>query len=286
MATISDVVYNGSEQGPRLSLNGIVLKEGIDYTRKKPEDTQDPIYAGSYEAQLEGIGNYTGKITVSYNILPVTYYYNNDYITPVPDNNSQDNVTDDNNNTANDNNTPEEIKTSTLEKTKFSEFEITKKGNLAVSWEQVEGIEDYELQYSTDKSFDTGVKTVRIKDGSLTQRVFRKLESGNTYYFRIRSVKGKDSSAWSKTKKFNYIRPYITATEKICNVGDKFYVKLKGVGTVSYSIKNEKIATVNEKGKIKIHKAGITKLTILGENGKKYTCVIVAGKKETKVNNA
>ena len=99
-------------------------------------------------------------------------------------------------------------------------------------------------------------------------------------YFRIHSVNGKDSSAWSKTKKFSYIRPYITATEKICNVGDKFYVKLKGVATVSYSIKDEKIATVNEKGKIKIHKAGTTKLTILGENGKKYTCVIVAGKED------
>ena len=194
-------------------------------------------------------------------------------------NNSQDNVTDDNNNTANDNNIPEEIKTSTLEKTKFSEFEITKKGNLAVSWDPVEGIEDYELQYSTDKSFDTGVTTVRIKNGSSAQKVFKKLESGITYYFRIRSVNGKESSDWSKVKKFKYIRPYITATLKMCNVGDKFYVKLKGVDTVSYSIKNEKIAVVNEKGKIKIHKAGTTKLTILGENGKKYTCIIIASKK-------
>ena len=279
MVTVSDVYYNGSQQGPRLSLNGSVLREGIDYTWQKVEGLPDPIYAGYYEAQLEGIGNYTGRITVSYNILPGAYYYSDAYNTDISDNNSQDNGTD--GSTSDDKNSPaEEIKTPSLEKTEISGFEITKKGNLTVAWTEAEGIEGYELQFSTDKSFDTGVKTVRIKDGSLTQRVLRKLKSGKTYYFRIRSVKGKDSSAWSKTKKFNYIRPYITATEKICNVGDKFYVKLKGVGTVSYSIKNEKIATVNEKGKIKIHKAGTTKLTILGENGKKYTCVIVAGKED------
>ena len=94
MVTVSDVYYNGSQQGPRLSLNGSVLREGIDYTWQKVEGLPDPIYAGYYEAQLEGIGNYTGRITVSYNILPDAYYYSDAYNTDISDNNSQDNGTD------------------------------------------------------------------------------------------------------------------------------------------------------------------------------------------------
>ena len=69
-------------------------------------------------------------------------------------------------------------------------------------------------------------------------------------------------------------KPYITCKEKICEIGDKFYVKLKGVGTESYVIADETVATVNEKGKVKTKRAGKTKLTITGENGKKYTCKI------------
>ena len=69
-------------------------------------------------------------------------------------------------------------------------------------------------------------------------------------------------------------KPYITAKEKVCEVGDKFYVKLKGTKAVSYTIKDETVAKVSEKGKVKTKRAGKTKLVILGENGKKYSCKI------------
>ena len=72
-----------------------------------------------------------------------------------------------------------------------------------------------------------------------------------------------------KTKK-----AYITSTIKNCEIGDKFYVKLKGTKTVSYEILDETVATVNSKGKVKTKRAGKTKLVITGENGKKYTCKI------------
>lgn len=74
--------------------------------------------------------------------------------------------------------------------------------------------------------------------------------------------------------KANAKKPYITAKEKVCEVGDKFYVKLKGTKAVSFYIKDETVAKVNEKGKVKTKRAGKTKLVILGENGKKYTCKI------------
>ena len=69
-------------------------------------------------------------------------------------------------------------------------------------------------------------------------------------------------------------KPYITAKEKVCEVGDKFYIRLKGTKAVSYTIKDETVAKVSDKGKVKTKRAGKTKLVILGENGKKYTCKI------------
>ena len=69
-------------------------------------------------------------------------------------------------------------------------------------------------------------------------------------------------------------KAYITATEKNCEIGDKFYVKLRGTKAVSYSIGDETVATVNAKGKVKTKRAGKTKLVITGKNGKSYTCRI------------
>ena len=60
-----------------------------------------------------------------------------------------------------------------------------------------------------------------------------------------------------KTKK-----AYITSTIKNCEIGDKFYVKLKGTKAVSYEILDETVATVNSKGKVKTKRAGKTKLVI------------------------
>ena len=67
-------------------------------------------------------------------------------------------------------------------------------------------------------------------------------------------------------------KTYITAKEKICEVGDRFYVKLKGTKAVEYIIADDTVAKVSAKGKVKIKRAGKTKLTILGENVKNYTC--------------
>ncbi|MBO4781447.1 MAG: D-alanyl-D-alanine carboxypeptidase family protein [Lachnospiraceae bacterium] len=69
-------------------------------------------------------------------------------------------------------------------------------------------------------------------------------------------------------------KAYITSKKKVCEVGDKFYVKLNGTKALSFSLSDETVAKVNEKGKVKTKRAGKTKLSILGENGKTYTCKI------------
>ena len=80
----------------------------------------------------------------------------------------------------------------------------------------------------------------------------------------------KDTAVNAKTRK----KAYITVTEKNCEIGDKFYVKLKGTKAVSYSIVDETVASVTTKGKVKTKRAGKTKLVVTGKNGKDYTCRI------------
>ena len=61
-----------------------------------------------------------------------------------------------------------------------------------------------QIQYSTDRKFKTGVKTVTAKK-SATSKKIRKLKSKKIYYVRVRSYKkdkkGVHISKWSKVRK-------------------------------------------------------------------------------------
>ena len=71
----------------------------------------------------------------------------------------------------------------------------------------------YQIQYSTNKNFTSGVKTISIGYNTVTSRTITGLTSGKYYYFRVRTYKyiGKNSlgnsmyeySGWSTTK---YVR--------------------------------------------------------------------------------
>ncbi len=86
-------------------------------------------------------------------------------------------------------------------------------------------------------------------------------------------LQGTDLSAGEKSTSKESI-PYITYNGKACDVGDCFYVKLIGVRAIKYHISDETVATVIGKGKVRAERAGRVKLTITGENGKKYKCNI------------
>ena len=66
-------------------------------------------------------------------------------------------------------------------------------------------IAGYRIQYSTDKTFAGGTRTVKVKGYKKTSKVIKKLKSKKTYYFRIQTyIKsgGKTYySPWSKAKK-------------------------------------------------------------------------------------
>lgn len=66
--TISDVVYTGKAKTPtaKVVLDGKTLKKGVDYTIDYRNNTS----VGRATATINGIGNYRGKKTASFYILP------------------------------------------------------------------------------------------------------------------------------------------------------------------------------------------------------------------------
>ncbi len=71
---------------------------------------------------------------------------------------------------------------------------ITKLSNTAskkmtVQWKKNTAITGYQIQYSTDKNFKKGVKTITVKKNSTTSTTISKLTKNKKYYVRIRSYK-------------------------------------------------------------------------------------------------
>lgn len=78
------------------------------------------------------------------------------------------------------------------------------KKSIKVTWKKVKGIKGYQIQYSTNKKFKKGNKTITVKSTKSTSATIKKLKSKKKYYVRMRTykvVKGKKVySAWSKAK--------------------------------------------------------------------------------------
>lgn len=79
------------------------------------------------------------------------------------------------------------------------------KKSIKVTWKKVKGIKGYQIQYSTNKKFKKGNKTITVKSKKSTSATIKKLKSKKKYYVRMRTykvVKGKKVySAWSKAKR-------------------------------------------------------------------------------------
>ena len=78
------------------------------------------------------------------------------------------------------------------------------KGKLTVTWKKNKKVSGYKLQYSTDKTFKSGVKTKSITNASTIKYTAAGLTSQKTYYVRVRAYKtvGKKKlySSWSGIK--------------------------------------------------------------------------------------
>ena len=81
----------------------------------------------------------------------------------------------------------------------------TKDRTMTLKWKKAQsGMNGYEIQYSTDKTFKKKAKKIEIKKIKKTSRVIKKLKRGKRYYVRIRSFNRKGMyykySKWSKVK--------------------------------------------------------------------------------------
>lgn len=88
---------------------------------------------------------------------------------------------------------------SVLTKTTLSGVSSPSSKKLTVQWKRNRSGTGYEVQYSTDKAFKTGVKRLRVKKNSTTKTTLSKL-SKKTWYVRVRTVALQQHSGWSKVK--------------------------------------------------------------------------------------
>ena len=87
--------------------------------------------------------------------------------------------------------------------TSVSKVKAAKKG-FKVTWKkQATQTTGYQVQYSTDKNFKKGNKTVTVKGAKTTAKTISKLTKGKKYYVRVRTYKTVNKtnfySGWSKS---------------------------------------------------------------------------------------
>lgn len=158
ISSISDKVYTGKALQPALTvkLGGTTLKNGTDYTAAYSSNT-DP---GSAAITIKGIGNYTGSLTKSFNIIP--------------------------------------------KKQTLTSLKNTASKKITVNWSIDTKVDGYQIRYCKSSSFKSGVKTVGINKFYTTSASISKLTKGKKYYVQIRAYKTINKKAyygaWSSTK--------------------------------------------------------------------------------------
>ena len=82
-----------------------------------------------------------------------------------------------------------------LKKPSLSSTKSTKKKTFTTTWKKTGGNSGWQVQYSTNKKFRSGVRTVNLKADN-TKLTVRKLRSRKNYYVRIRSYKKVRKQTW------------------------------------------------------------------------------------------
>lgn len=140
---------------------------------------------------VKGTGNYAGEATIRFNIksAPVTKPS-----TPVVKPTTPKPATP----------TPVVEKPVTVKGTTLSSVKNTKTRKMTVKWKKNKAVNGYQIQYSTNKKFTSGSKTVTVNKNSTVSKTVKKLKKGKKYYVRIRTYKTvngkKYYSSWSKAK--------------------------------------------------------------------------------------
>ena len=94
-------------------------------------------------------------------------------------------------------------------KPSISKLVSSKKKTLKATWSaNVNDADGYQVQYSTDKKFKKGVKSVNIKGKKNTSKTIKKLKSKKTYYVRVRAYidQGDGEKAYTKWSKVKSVK--------------------------------------------------------------------------------
>lgn len=100
------------------------------------------------------------------------------------------------------------VKKPAVAKAYFDAVKSTGKGKISVKYNKVQYANGYELQYSKDSKFKSGVKTIAVAKNSNKAQTISKLSSGKKYYVRTRAYRNykqngktyKTYGKWSSVK--------------------------------------------------------------------------------------
>lgn len=168
------IIYDASEHviEPAVSYQGSSLKEGVDYEVTGDYSAAD---VGNYSVTINGIGDYTGFVTIPYTISQTKK--------------------------------PEEPGPSDkIEKPgKVTEITVrSQKRKITIQWKKRNDASGYQIQYALDKAFTKGKKVKNAK-GTAKSIKIKGLKQKATYYIRVRAYKkvsgNKVYGAWSNKVK-------------------------------------------------------------------------------------
>ena len=161
-------IYDGYTQEPEVIIPGLVRNKDfrVEYENNR--------MVGTAKAVITGIGNYTGRTTVTFKI--------------------KSSSSDDSGSGSGSGN-------GTLKKPVIKSA-VNKKGKkIKVTWGAQSGVTGYQVRYQTGKT----VKTAKVKKPAAVTKTLTKLKKGKTYTIKVRSYKTSAGSTtyskWSKAKK-------------------------------------------------------------------------------------
>lgn len=123
---------------------------------------------------------------------------------------------------------------------------------LSLKWQCDSTAQGCEIQYSKDKTFQTGTRSVSFDDPTVTQTTISALNKG-VYYVRIRSVNGQHCSKWSALKSAE-VNPSVAKAGNSITIknpptsvqkGKSVKLNASGYGKITLKSSNTKVASVS-----------------------------------------
>ncbi len=244
--------YNGTPRTPSITVRdgGSLLREGTDYTTAYKNNTN----AGTATVTITGKGSYTGTVSKNFTIRKVAQKfasYTKSYSKPYGSKAFKLNaklkagngklsyktsnakvaaiksgkvtikgtgaatITVQAAETANYSKASIKITIKAAPaQQKIKSIKAVKGRKLKLAWKKDTRADGYQIQYSTDKKFKKGVKTLTVKKNKTISKTISKLAKGKAYYVRVRSYKNakisgktqKLTGAWSSARKSGKIK--------------------------------------------------------------------------------